>query len=127
VSKFVPLIVTDVPAAPTDGLKPEIVGAIDVVTTNEVLLFAEPFGDVIEMMPVVALAGTVTTSRVVVAEVTDAAVPLNVTVFCPGVALKPVPSIVTVCPIGPASGVNSMIATSVDIVRVMLRRLPTAS
>ncbi len=126
-SKFVPLIVTEAPAVAIPGENPVMVGAMGEVTTNDVLLFAEPFGDVIDMMPVVAPVGSVTTRRVVVADVTEAAVPLNVTVFCPGVALKPVPSMVTVCPIGPASGVNSMMATSVDVVRVMLRRLPTAS
>ncbi len=53
--KFVPLIVTTVPAVPLDGVKPVIAGAI--VKTPE--LVAVPFGVVTLIGPVVAPLGTV--------------------------------------------------------------------
>jgi hypothetical protein len=61
-----------------------MVGASDVPTTNEVLLFAEPFGDVIEMTLLCAPRAPVTTRVVVDADVIDAVVPLKVTVSAGG-------------------------------------------
>ena len=78
-SKFVPLIVTDVPARPIAGVNPVIVG-VRLATVNAVALVAEPPGAVTPMVPVVAPAGTVTINFDELALETVAAVPLNVTV-----------------------------------------------
>ena len=51
-----------------------------------------------DMVPVVAVVGTVTVRVLAVAAVTVAATPLNLTVSLAGVALKPEPTIVTVAP-----------------------------
>ena len=59
---------------------------------------------VTEMVPVVAPAGTVVVMLVVVDAATVATVPLKRTVLLPGVALKPVPVMVTVVPTGPLRG-----------------------
>ncbi|MFZ0747964.1 MAG: hypothetical protein WAM70_01295, partial [Pyrinomonadaceae bacterium] len=73
-SKFVPVIVTAVPAGPIVGVKPEIEGAPVVLapTVKEVLLVADPFGEVTAIGPVVAPDGTVTRSWVAVADETVA-------------------------------------------------------
>src|SRR5437763_1882043 len=76
---------------------------------------------------VVDPAGALVTSSVAVAEFTVATVPLNLTVFWLGVALKLVPAIVTVAPTGPLLGVNSMIETAVEPLVAIESRLPTAS
>jgi hypothetical protein len=62
-SKFVPVMFTGVPAAPTVGVKAVIVGvpAPD-ATVNELLLVAVPLGAVTLIGPVVAPLGTVATS-----------------------------------------------------------------
>jgi hypothetical protein len=125
-SKFVPVIVTVAPTSASAGLKPVIVGA-SVPTTKSSALCALPAGAVTLMTPVVAPPGTVTTSRVGEALVIVAAVPLNETVFCPAVALNPVPETVTVVPIPPAVGVNAITATVVEACRVIDSRLPVAS
>lgn len=91
VSKLVPVMVTAVPGVPMVGVNPVIVGALLEATVNGVLLTAEPLGVMTLIGPVVAPAGTVVTIALVVAEVTDAATPLNWTVFSARVALKPVP------------------------------------
>ena len=77
-------MVTAVPGAPIVGVKLVIVGAPSaplVVTVKGAPVVAEAEPMVTEIRPVVAPVGTVTTSWVVVAEVTVAAVPLNLTVF----------------------------------------------
>lgn len=71
--------------------------------------------------------GTVTTSFVVVAEFTVAAVPLNSTAFWFGVVLKPVPWIATVFPTGPRFGENSITDTEDVLWREIERMFPTAS
>ena len=83
VSKLVPEIVTAVPAGPIEGVKLLIDGTPDVLgpTVKDVLLVADPFGDVTAISPLVAAEGTVTTNSVAVADVMLAAVPLKVTVF----------------------------------------------
>src|SRR4029077_9276497 len=65
--KFVPVMVTDVPAAPTVGEKLVMVGAPRLLdpTVNEVLLVAEPAGLVATIGPVVAPVGTVVTIKLV--------------------------------------------------------------
>ena len=90
-SKFVPVIVTGVPVTPMVGVKSVIVGNPDPPTMNDVLLEAFPAGVVIAIGPVVAPTGTLVMIFVLVAAVTVAATPLNVTVFCVSVVLKPVP------------------------------------
>lgn len=56
VSKLLPSIVTAVPAGPIVGVKPVIAGAPEVLapTVKEVLLVAEPLGEVTAIGPVVA-------------------------------------------------------------------------
>jgi hypothetical protein len=91
-SKFVPVIVTDVPAVPTVGLKLVIAGMPTVpVTVNGAVLDAEPAGVVTSITPVVAPAGTVAINVVGLADVIAATVLLNLTVFCAGTMLKVVP------------------------------------
>jgi hypothetical protein len=61
--KFVPVIVTGVPAAPIVGVKLVMVGALlEDVTVNGLPLVAEPDGVVTAIVPVVAPDGTVATS-----------------------------------------------------------------
>jgi hypothetical protein len=81
VSKFVPVMVTAVPATPIVGVKPVMVGRPDPPTTKDELLVALPPGVVMAIGPVVAPPGTVVVIFVLVAAVTVAATPLNVTVF----------------------------------------------
>jgi hypothetical protein len=127
-SKFVPLIATAVPGVPMVGVKLVMVGApLVAVTVKAALLEADPAGEVTPIKPVVAAAGTVTTSWVGLADDTAVVVPLKVTVSSPGVGLKPVPKIVTLVPTGPLAGVKSMTETSAELWRAMLVRLPTAS
>jgi hypothetical protein len=110
-AKFVPVIVTEVPATPIVGENPVIVGGSGTVTVNDDALVAEPEGLVTAIVPLVAPVGTVTSMLVVVDAVIVAAVPLNVTAFCAGVALKPVPVIVTGVPTGPEPGVKPVTVT----------------
>src|SRR5712692_8531602 len=119
VSKLVPLIVRDVPGRPMPGVNPVMVGAPPpaAVTVNGLLLVTERSGLVRLMVigPVVAPVGTVVTIWLTVAEVTVAATPLNVTVFWVGVALNPVPKIVTLAPTGPLVGVNPIMERSEEV------------
>lgn len=109
-SKPVPLIVTESPGPAITGLTFVITGPV-AATVNDEALVADPVGLVTLIGPLVAPAGTVATSFVDDADVTVADVPLNRTVFCDGVALKPVPKIETDDPTGAAFGVNSKIET----------------
>src|SRR3954469_675882 len=113
VSKFVPFTVTAVPDAAKLGVKLVIVGAPLAAVTTKPFLAADPVGDVtpIVYVPGVRPAGTVATRCVAVAAVTDDGVPLNERPFAPGVALNPVPSIVTVVPTAPLIGENALMAT----------------
>jgi hypothetical protein len=121
-------MLTAAPGTPTVGANPVMVGGpVDPVTVNAAPLVAEPAGAVTPISPEVAPVGTVTTSCVAVADVTGAAVPLNVTVFWLAVELNPVPEIVTVVPTGPLEGVNSMIVTTAALWREIDSRLPTGS
>ena len=60
-SKLVPEMDTAVAGVPIVGVKLVMVGAVDVVTVNEVLLVIDPAGVVIAIDPVVAPVGTVVT------------------------------------------------------------------
>jgi hypothetical protein len=61
-SKFVPVIVTVLPAVPIAGVKPLMDGAAFGRTVNEVALTALPAGHVTRIGPVVAPAGTTATN-----------------------------------------------------------------
>ena len=111
VSKFVPARATTVPADPTAGVKPVIVGALAAPTTKGALLLALPVGVATVIGPVVAPAGTLVTILVAVAEMTVACVWLNLTSFWLAVELKPLPEMVTVAPAAAPFGVNPTMAT----------------
>src|SRR6266852_624837 len=125
-SKFVPVTITGVPAVPLGGLKPVIVGASLAVTTNCALLVADPDGDETVIKPVVAVLGTVVVIWVAVEELTVAATPLNLTVFCVAVVLKPPPLMTTVVPAAPLPGLKPRITTCPDPGLAMDRMFPTA-
>src|SRR5947199_8417768 len=90
-SKFVPVTVNGLVPSQICGEKLVMVGgpADAAVTENDALLVADPFGVVTAIGPLVAPDGTAAASCVVLAVVTVAGVPLKVTVFDAGVALKP--------------------------------------
>jgi hypothetical protein len=102
-SKFVPVTVTDVPMGPLKGENVVIVGT---KTVKLLLLVPVWLPTVTAILPVVAAVGTVATICVVLAEVTVAAVPLNLTVSLDLVALKLVPFTVTEVPTVPLVGAN---------------------
>jgi hypothetical protein len=85
VLKLVPVIVTDVPAAPLVGVKPVIVGGGMTVKLLPLVTLLPLTMTVIA--PVVAPLGTFATKCVVVADVIVAVVPLNLTVSFEMVAL----------------------------------------
>ena len=85
----------------------------EVVTVKLVALIAVLPATVTVITPVVAPAGTVVVMDVAVLDVDVASVPLNRTVLLPGVALKFVPVMVTVVPIGPVVGVKKVMVGSV--------------
>src|SRR5882762_8903856 len=99
--KFVPLIVTLVPAGPLPGVKLVMVGGLS--TVKLLALLAAPPGAVTLIVPLEAPAGTV--AWIAVAELTAklARVPLNCTAVAP---VKFVPLIVTLVPAGPLPGVK---------------------
>ncbi len=102
VPKFAPLIVTAVPTTPDVGFKLVILGA-GIVTIKLTPLLATP-PTVTTTLPVVAPAGTSTTTLVALQLVAVAAIPLNVTVLVPCVAPKFAPVSVTDVPINPDAG-----------------------
>jgi hypothetical protein len=107
--KLEPAIVTTVPTGPLAGVRPVTLGAVLVVTVNGFALLAAP-PTVTTTFPVVAPAGTGTTTLVADQLVGVAVVPLNVTVLVPFVAPKFDPAIVTAVPTGPLTGVRLVIA-----------------
>jgi hypothetical protein len=104
-AKPVPEIVTLVPTGPLDGVKPLIVRAVGVTEKFVALVAICPATDT-RIVPVVAPAGTTAISCVADADVTAAAVPLNVTELPAGVVAKFDPLIVTGVPTGPELGEN---------------------
>jgi hypothetical protein len=90
-SKFVPVTVTEVPAAPVVGVKLAIVGAPGTVTTKSVALVAVFPATVTVTLPVVAPLGTVVLIEPESDALTVALTPLNLTALLAGVALKPEP------------------------------------
>jgi hypothetical protein len=79
--------------------------------------------------PVVAPAGTVTSSSVELADVTAAATPLNVTVLLAGVGVNPWPWISTVAPTAPWEGLIDRIESeaAAEAERLIWTILPTES
>lgn len=99
--KFVPVMVTEVPAGPETGFRPAIVTG---VTTKFTLLLGKP-PTVTTTGPVVAPGGTDTVIPVSIQLLLfTTVVPLNVTVSPGTNAPKFVPKIVTDIPIGPEFG-----------------------
>ena len=111
--KFVPLIVTLVPAGPLPGVKLVIVGGLSTVKLLELL--AEPPGVVTLMGPLEAPAGTVAWIAVAELTVKLALVPLNRTAVAP---LKFVPLIVTLVPAGPLTGAKPVIVGGLSTVKL---------
>ena len=104
-SKLAPLMVTTVPTMPLVGVIPFIARVVTGtgVTVKVEAEIAVPPGVVMAMFPLVA-PGTVTESEVVVACVTLAGVPSNVTMSFWGDGSNFVPAIVTVDPTVPLVG-----------------------
>jgi hypothetical protein len=126
-SKFVPEVKTSSPAIASDGEIKEICGADDSATVKLSLATGPSPGVETVTPPEVAPAGTLTVRVVAVAAVTDALVPLNLTVFEPGVVENPVPWIVTVAPTSPRDGLNWMTASFEEGLREIESRFPAAS
>ena len=101
--KFVPVIVTGVPAAPDVGLKSEMFGGGPTVKFTP-LLASTP--TVTTTFPFVAPVGTGATMLVTLQLVGVAMVPLKVTVLVPCVAPKFVPKMVTEVPASPKFGLR---------------------
>jgi len=101
--KLVPVMTTDVPTGPLEGVKLVIVGA-GTMTVKFVLEVPVPFGVVTEIFPVVAAPGTVAVTWVSLSTVNVvAAVELNLTAVAP---VKFVPVITTGVPAVPLVGVK---------------------
>ena len=121
VMKFVPVIVTTVPTAPLVGLKPVTVGEANTVKLAA-LEMVTPL-TVIEILPVVAPAGTLAVMLLVVDAVTVADVLLNFTTLFAGVVLKFVPEIMTVALTAPLDGLNPVrvgVANTVKLVALTI-------
>lgn len=67
------------------------------------------------ILPVVTPSGTVTVNALVLAAVTTAGWPLNLTVLFAGVALKFKPEIVTDIPVTPEAGVKLVMAGTFEL------------
>jgi hypothetical protein len=126
--KIVPEIVTDAPTSPELGFRLVILGAGTVTVKATPLLATPP--TVTTTFPVVAPAGTVTTTLVALQLVTVAAVPLNLTVLVPCVAPKLEPVIVTVAPTNPDVGFKlAMLGAGAETVKLtpLLATPPTVT
>ena len=106
--KFIPVIVTEVPAVPDVGDTLVMLGAGTVTVKLTPLLAWAP--TVTITFPVVAPIGTGTTMLVALQLVGIAAVPLKLTALVPCVLPKLVPLIVTGVPTGPEVGDRPVIA-----------------
>ena len=107
VPKWVPVSVTEAPAAPEAGETAETVGVGRTVKATPLL--AKP-PSVTTTLPVVAPAGTTAVMELPLQAVTVALAPLKVTVEEPWVASKLVPVRVTAEPTGPEVGLRLVIA-----------------
>jgi hypothetical protein len=113
--KFVPVIVTEVPAVPEVGDRPVMLGAA--TTVKLTLLLGAP-ETVTTTFPVVAPFGTGVTIFVDVQLVGTAGIPLNVTVLVPWVDPKFVPVIVTDVPTEPDVGERLVILGADTTVKI---------
>jgi hypothetical protein len=102
--KFVPLIVTTVPTAPSEGVNTVIVGVGRTIKFDP-LITVTPF-TVKEIAPSDAPIGTEVVMLLEVEAETTAATPPNVTTLSDGVVLKLFPERITVAPTAPLLGVN---------------------
>jgi hypothetical protein len=125
--KFVPEIVTDVPADPEVRLRLVITGAGRVTAKFKGLLAIPP--TVTTTLPDVAPLGTGTTMLVALQLVGVADVPLNVTVLVPFVDPKFTPVRVTTVPTGPEVGLKLAIPGPVPTVKMgpLLASPPTVT
>jgi hypothetical protein len=98
----IPLIVTDVPAGPLEGLKP----VIDSVGAKLVALDPVPAGVVTEIVAVLAPFGTIAVSFAVDTNVTEGELRLPNLTVAPGT--KSVPLMVTWLPVIPDAGLNEL-------------------
>jgi hypothetical protein len=115
---------TVVPTEPWVGVKYSIDGG----TTNGVALVPVFPETVTVIGPVEAPSGTLTTNCVVEAEATVACTPLKATVLAERVALKFVPTMVTVAPAMPLPGVNEVIpGVTVKLAVDVTEWLPTVT
>ncbi|HEX4075790.1 MAG TPA: hypothetical protein VHX49_10355, partial [Candidatus Acidoferrales bacterium] len=121
VPKFVPVIVTGVPAGPDVTLRLVMLGA-GIVTVNVTPLLAVP-PTVTTTLPVVAPFGTGTTMLVALQLVGVPAVPLNFTVLIPCVAPKFAPVIVTGVPAGPDVTLR-LVILGIGTVNVTVKLIP---
>jgi hypothetical protein len=101
--KFVPVMVTDVPAGPEVGERLVMLGAA--TTVKLFPLLATP-DTVTTTFPVVAPAGTVAVILLALQLVAVAPVPLNLTVLVPWVVPNPLPAMVIDAPTAPVLGVR---------------------
>ena len=103
--KFVPVIVTEVPTAPEDGVNVDIAGGGITVKLEELVALPDPV--VNEILPVVVPAATTAVTVVELITLKDEAlVPLKLTEVVPD---RFDPVIVTLVPTGPEDGVNELI------------------
>jgi hypothetical protein len=102
--RFVPVMVTEVPAGPEVGVTLEIPGA-GCVTVNAIPLLEVP-PTMTTTFPVAAPLGTVTTMLVALQLVGVPVVPANLTELLPCVAAKFAPLTVTTAPTGPDVGLK---------------------
>jgi hypothetical protein len=101
--KFMPAMVTDVPAGPAAGIRLVMPGP-DVTVKMTAFVGIPP--TVTTTFPVVAPVGTGTTMPAGVQLVGDASVPLNVTVLAPCIAPRFEPATVADVPTGPIAGLR---------------------
>jgi len=119
--KFVPVIVTEVPAGPEVGENEVMVGAA--TTVNLVELVAVPFRLVTEIGPELAPGGTVAVICVDEFTVKDAEVLLNLT---PVTLVKFVPRMLTEVPTAPVVGENDVMVGAPATVTVKFVELVAA-
>ena len=122
--KWLPLIVTEVPALPLDGEKLLIVGTLLLpVTVKFEALVAVPADVLTVTFPVVAPEGTVVITNASEMKLKVADVPLNLTLLTPE---KPLPLIVTGAPGEPLDGEKLVIEGFPETTK-LLTLLPTPS
>ena len=112
-SKFVPVMVTEVPTLPLVGLKLVMVGGGITVKLVELVAVSPPTVTVIE--PVDAPAGTEVVMLVVVLAVVVAVVLLNFTVLLAKAGSKLVPVIVMDVPTAPLVGLKEVIVGVLNV------------